>query len=1831
MIPGATGVEDTPRRFPSDGMRLSLHTKHLNVEDDRPIVASWASEIRALTEEQRERFLKEMPDGDLYKFANGIERVIIQRIKSSRTLQAAEWATPLGQLVDMTKPFAESIQSAFPPAGLILGGISLLLTTTKKFVDYQESVILFLQKALTNLNILEKFKSTIPKTKEIQLLLIAIYGDLVEFLAKAVKPFLDKDGQDRITLVPIAKSIWKPFDAGFGKLEKKLDNDLSALDRALVFHSQEEQIASSRLQQRTYGLLQGAEKRRTVLDLENEAKEAAKEREELRREILHWIPHSSFDHIQDEKHHNSLPSTGGWLFDHGDFGAWKDSRGPSNLLWITGKAGSGKSHLAAHIIHNIRESCRSHRSQLTQEHGGKVHALAFIYCSTNANASTSSAPVPYISTLLGSVLRQLYAQLPKAENVESISRRYKESNFESLRRAEIKDGIVEIVRQFAQTYIVVDGLDECSGLPGNDFKDISQFFGSLATNGSIKPAHVAIFSRPGYSTISIALQKAIQIRVDDGSNTNDIKNFIEERTMDLAKKPSALQQIQDGLLNRADGVFLWVSLSIKIIEMETSDRAKVLASKSTLRGLDDLYSELLQRVLAQPKPRRDLALRALLWIANSQEPLSKNELVHVLSFEPGMTSLDSDDIIDEKIILPICADLVVVKHDRYELLHFSLGEFLKTEYAVNSVYSNHPRGEEDEPNTVLARTCMSYLMLDDFQGGAANTLEAFESLAEKYPLLRYAALHWGDCLRCGMSPQNINLACDMLQISEMRDFATQVRDFYLGRGHELIFPWPGQVQPLHVIACFGLEGLLDRFPQIISQIDSPDGFSWYPIDYAVKMKQKSMFEWILSHKDTIENEVTATVPLNSYHPLVVAAAKNDWADIVYSLIAAGFNKDERDNSCSTAWHFAAYHGDMDTAGVLIKAGANTTSQDEVGNTTLMIAACRGHVEMAKLLLEHGADADVNVQNEDGMTALHFAALFVKEDALVGIISLLCNHGADIEMREKHGYTPLHASAVTDNTAALKHLLALGADLTKQFAEGTILHVAAARGSSQVLKYLLRKGEMNEILSNTLVHGEGESRELLAALSTSSDGYNHQLAEVSLLNTNETSGEWPIHKAAWNGHLECVTYLYNFDSNQVNQKSTRGFTPLHAAVQGRKLAVVNFLLDRGADVNAMSGPEDLELTPLHIAIHSTKADIVNTLLRKGADPSSGNRFGDTVWDYATRFGNPEIVRDVLNHYSTLRDEKDTLLLELQSAIVHQNIKVVAMLLSLHGNLSLLSKMEDSNIGLLAVQGGSLEIWKMLVSCHSSLAHGMNSSGCNALHFAAIYGRTDILDYLCDQRFNMDQQDSHGRSPIIMAALSYMTGCIKILCDKGASINHADSYGHTALHYSARSGSIAAVELLLRAGSDTHIRGLAGLSAADYASSDTLAVLRSWEEIHYMSNSLSDAPKGKEGILYIIHKLQNPGVLGEERRIHLDILGDLLWKFRAYREACLLFGSKASRECDFCRRIVEAPFYHCTKCLDIDVCPSCHEALVHGMGFSLIRLESLELALQPVRRALQHAIQFGTTTLLRVIDSVEGTYEYFQEALGQYSDWTMHCNPNGQLFTRRFPGWVLVLIIHELKSSKTGVAKTEGPENLADMDPGLFVLGRDDPEYPLRYLSRFRSPAREIVPFSCYSHTFHRVRDLDELSDEEKILLEERGDMPEFLKELEENFASFEVNAGNVGTEYKWLSAEGKMDVSISGDYLGDRAKLQLAGAKDPVSVAPIQVTPSLSSPIVSRIDIDEARETLVQKMRSLEPDDDSRTRGDGMILETAWSLVQAIVYGDEAYFPSLIELMKASAE
>lgn len=118
------------------------------------------------------------------------------------------------------------------------------------------------------------------------------------------------------------------------------------------------------------------------------------------------------------------------------------------------------------------------------------------------------------------------------------------------------------------------------------------------------------------------------------------------------------------------------------------------------------------------------------------------------------------------------------------------------------------------------------------------------------------------------------------------------------------------------------------------------------------------------------------------------------------------------------------------------------------------------------------------------------------------------------------------------------------------------------------------------------------------------------------------GFTPLALAAHFGaaHAARLLLAVGADPN-ARSKNPLDNTALHAAVAGRRTALVDLLLDGGADIDARDGRG---FTPLNIAANGGDVAIARLLLARGADPSIANDDGRTPLDTAEHDGHPEVA-------------------------------------------------------------------------------------------------------------------------------------------------------------------------------------------------------------------------------------------------------------------------------------------------------------------------------------------------------------------------------------------------------------------------------------------------------------------------------------------------------------------------------------------------------------------------------------------------------------------------------
>ncbi|MFN7095826.1 MAG: ankyrin repeat domain-containing protein, partial [Burkholderiales bacterium] len=240
----------------------------------------------------------------------------------------------------------------------------------------------------------------------------------------------------------------------------------------------------------------------------------------------------------------------------------------------------------------------------------------------------------------------------------------------------------------------------------------------------------------------------------------------------------------------------------------------------------------------------------------------------------------------------------------------------------------------------------------------------------------------------------------------------------------------------------------------------------------------------------------------------------------------------------------------------------------------------------------------------------------------------------LEAKDDEGLTPLHIAAQSEQNEMVMFLLNQGANIEAKTNEGsTPLHLAVS----------------NEAIVDTLLKAGAK------------------------INAQTNYGENALHLAAYKGYLASCKLLIQYNIN-LNLKASRDFTALHYAIEGNQIAVVEYLMNVGAYLQAKT--DFLGLTPLHLAIVFGNFECVQLLLEQGADIETKGRLGGTPLHVAARKGQAELVKLLLSKGAQLQVQDGMLRTPLHLAVMEKDNDVVVKLL-LDAGASINALNEDGN--------------------------------------------------------------------------------------------------------------------------------------------------------------------------------------------------------------------------------------------------------------------------------------------------------------------------------------------------------------------------------------------------------------------------------------------------------------------------------------------------------------------------------------------------------------------------
>ena len=330
-----------------------------------------------------------------------------------------------------------------------------------------------------------------------------------------------------------------------------------------------------------------------------------------------------------------------------------------NIYWITGKPGSGKSTLMKHLV--AQPAALSHLA----EWAGDNKVLTAMFYSWDAGSELQKSQVGFLRTLLYQIVQQVPEIAPRlfpgrwvmqkifgSSSLKHLPPWTWEELFESV------GALATLPKRNFKLVIFVDGLDEFTG-------DHSRLIDLVRQFHSQPGFKVCVSSRP-WNDFRDAFVSCPQLRMEVLTET-DLRTFVEGAShenvafMELKDAyPTEAEDLLAKVVERACGVFLWVSLVMKALLNSLTDGTTLTHLERLVDSLPEdlskLYESLWRRVKSSYQragSRLLLLFRAytsapilnmksckitmpsgmepeLLWLADRNPPDSQRRIIQVL-------------------------------------------------------------------------------------------------------------------------------------------------------------------------------------------------------------------------------------------------------------------------------------------------------------------------------------------------------------------------------------------------------------------------------------------------------------------------------------------------------------------------------------------------------------------------------------------------------------------------------------------------------------------------------------------------------------------------------------------------------------------------------------------------------------------------------------------------------------------------------------------------------------------------------------------------------------------------------------------------------------------------------------------------------------------------------------------------------------------------------------------------------------------------------------------------------------------------------------------------
>ncbi|CAB3408528.1 unnamed protein product [Caenorhabditis bovis] len=248
---------------------------------------------------------------------------------------------------------------------------------------------------------------------------------------------------------------------------------------------------------------------------------------------------------------------------------------------------------------------------------------------------------------------------------------------------------------------------------------------------------------------------------------------------------------------------------------------------------------------------------------------------------------------------------------------------------------------------------------------------------------------------------------------------------------------------------------------------------------------------------------------------------------------------------------------------------------------LLEATCRADYSEVERLLNEGANP--NLHNDDGLTPLHQCAI----DDNQQIMLLLLERGANVNAQDTEQWTPLHAAACCAHINIVRILIAAGANLLAVNAEGNMPYdICDHEETLDVIESeMAARGITQQYIDEMRGAPEKAMLDDMKALHT----------QGRQLDARGPDGSTYLHVAAANGYYDVAAFLLRCGVSPLARDNDL-WQPVHAAACWAQPDLIELICEYGGDIHAKTSTGE---SPMELCEDPTTRQVIQTILQSEA--------------------------------------------------------------------------------------------------------------------------------------------------------------------------------------------------------------------------------------------------------------------------------------------------------------------------------------------------------------------------------------------------------------------------------------------------------------------------------------------------------------------------------------------------------------------------------------------------------------------------------------------------------